>query len=100
MVLLPNRVLTILAIEGIVIASIESSEGHAVEKQYLTASEVAALLRISPQTVSSWCREGRLKAIRAGRVWRIRPADLEEFTHKGIPQSGESPKASGLALSY
>lgn len=70
-----------------------------MEKPYLTATEVAKMLLVTPQTVGTWCREGKLKAIRAGRLWRIKPADLEEFTRKGVPQ-GESPKASDLALSY
>jgi excisionase family DNA binding protein len=64
-------------------------------KPYFTASEVAKMLLVSPQTVSSWCREGKLRAIRAGRLWRIRPADLEEFTKKGVPP--ENLKANGLA---
>lgn len=65
-------------------------------KQYFTAMEVAEMLLVTPQTVSSWCRDGKLKAIRAGRMWRIKPADLEEFTRRGVPPE-ESPKINGLA---
>ncbi len=66
-------------------------------KQYLTADEVAKMLLVSRQTVSSWCRTGKLKAIRAGREWRIRPDDLDKFTLRGVPQQEENPKANGYA---
>lgn len=71
-----------------------------MKEEYLTPIEVARELRVSTQSVSKWCRLGKLKAIRAGRSWRITRADLNEFTRRGVPQEGESPKASGLALSY
>lgn len=65
-----------------------------LEEQYLTTDEVAEMLRVTPQAVNKWCREGKLKAIRAGRRWRITRAALNEFTQQGVPP--QSPKASGL----
>jgi excisionase family DNA binding protein len=66
-----------------------------LEEQYLTTEEVATMLRVSVQSVNKWCREGKLKAIRAGRRWRITRADLNQFTQQGVPHE-QSPKASGL----
>lgn len=48
-----------------------------MEQEYLTVEEVAALLRIHSNTVYRWCREGRLKALRFGKGWRIPRAALE-----------------------
>ena len=33
------------------------------------------MLRVTPRTVSRWCRDGKLRAIKIGRVWRIRTWD-------------------------
>jgi hypothetical protein len=30
------------------------------------------MLRVTPRTVSKWCREGRVDAVKIGRVWRVR----------------------------
>jgi excisionase family DNA binding protein len=49
------------------------------EGQLLTPEEVAERLRVSRPTVYAWLKMGRLQGLRAGKVWRIRPADLEAF---------------------
>lgn len=46
---------------------------------YLTAAEVAAMLRVDPQTVRRWCANGELPSVRAGRVIRIRREDVDRF---------------------
>jgi excisionase family DNA binding protein len=45
----------------------------------LTVEEVAAYLRVAPATVYRWCRNGRLRAIKIGKEWRIARGDLESF---------------------
>ena len=43
-------------------------------------SEVARQLRVSPATVYSWVRSGKMPAVRIGpRLIRIRDRDLEAF---------------------
>jgi excisionase family DNA binding protein len=44
---------------------------------YLTPEEVAARLRVSRRTVYEWLKLGRLRGLRAGKAWRIRPEDVE-----------------------
>lgn len=47
---------------------------------FLTIAECAARLRVSPQTVARWVKDGRLKASRFGpRLLRVSLADLAEF---------------------
>jgi excisionase family DNA binding protein len=44
-----------------------------------TADEVAQLLSLHVKTVRRYLREGRLKAKRIGKEYRIAPADLDKF---------------------
>jgi excisionase family DNA binding protein len=44
-----------------------------------TTAEVARLLRVHQRTIQEWVHTGLLPALRYGRVWRIRQADLVTF---------------------
>lgn len=55
--------------------------------------EVAARLNLHVKTVRSYVREGRLKATRIGKQYRIAHADLEAFTGQPV-----SPDASKLTM--
>lgn len=46
---------------------------------YLTVEEIAKQLRVSPDTVRRWIREGRLPAIDLVGQYRIRREDYERF---------------------
>jgi len=45
----------------------------------LTPEEVAEHLAVTPKAVRAWLRDGKLPGLRLGRLWRIRPADLDAF---------------------
>src|SRR5688572_1275124 len=47
--------------------------------KYYTPKEVARELRVTERTVYEWLTTGRLRGMRAGTRWRIRPEDLEAF---------------------
>ena len=47
--------------------------------EVLTADEVALYLRTSPGTVKRMAKAGRLPAVKVGRTWRFRKADLDEM---------------------
>ncbi len=55
-------------------------------EKLLTPEQVAERLVVSPKTIRDWLRMGKLKGVRAGRLWRIRQADLESFLNQGIQQ--------------
>jgi excisionase family DNA binding protein len=59
----------------------------------LTPEEVAEQLRVTLPTVYAWLKMGRLHGLRAGKFWRIRPADLEAFLNPS-PEEIEREKAS------
>ncbi|MDI3538798.1 MAG: hypothetical protein PWP12_792 [Bacillota bacterium] len=48
-------------------------------ERLLTPEEVAERLAVTPRSVRIWLRQGKLKGVKAGRLWRIRERDLEAF---------------------
>ena len=53
-----------------------------MEKRY-TCKEVAALYGVKTLTVWSWIRKKQLSAVRIGKLYAVRPEDLEAFEKKG-----------------
>ena len=51
--------------------------------EILTVDLVAGQLKLHPKTVLRFIREGRLRAVRVGKAYRISRKDLEAFT--GLP---------------
>ena len=49
-------------------------------KKLYTPEEVAETLRVTRRAVYEWLKTGRLRGVRAGNRWRIRPEDVEAFT--------------------
>ena len=52
--------------------------------QVFTPAEVAERLKVSSKTVKDWLRAGKLRGVKAGRLWRVRERDLEEFLEKSL----------------
>jgi excisionase family DNA binding protein len=51
-----------------------------MQQELFTADEVADRLGLHVRTVRNYVRDGRLKAVRIGKQYRIARADLEAFT--------------------
>ena len=52
------------------------------QDELLTVLEVAARLKLNPETVRRWIREGKLPAIKLGPTnagWRVRASDLDHW---------------------
>lgn len=47
--------------------------------EILTSEQVAQILQIHPFTVLKFIKQGKLKASKLGRVYRIRRSDVEKF---------------------
>lgn len=54
-----------------------------------TPEEAAEFLRVTPRTVREWLRTGRLKGVKAGRLWRVPEDELKAIA--GVGSSG-APK--------
>lgn len=50
------------------------------EEQYYSIEEVSKILKVAYLTVYRWIRAGELKAIKAGKQYRIAKSQLEDFT--------------------
>ena len=50
----------------------------------LGIEDVARLFHLSPWTVRMYARTGKLPALRTGKHWRFRVADLESFIQKQV----------------
>lgn len=51
-------------------------------ERIFTPEEVADRLSVTPKTIKDWLRSGNLRGIKAGRLWRIRESDLEDFLRR------------------
>ena len=49
------------------------------DKELLTTEDIAQYLGYHIETIRLYIREGKLKAIRIGREYRVRREDFEEF---------------------
>src|SRR5215208_1902805 len=52
---------------------------RALEKDLLSAEDVAGLVGVKESTVWRWCREGNLPCLKVGKHWRVRREALEDF---------------------
>ncbi|MBE1502233.1 excisionase family DNA binding protein [Amycolatopsis lexingtonensis] len=57
-----------------------------------SVEQVAARLGLHVRTVRNYVRDGRLKAVRIGKQYRITAEDLEAFT--GLPVAGQAAAAT------
>ena len=58
----------------------------------LTVPQVAQLLALNEETIRRYLRAGRLKAVKRGTQWFVRPVDLEVFRAIYQPQVGRHLK--------
>lgn len=50
--------------------------------RFYTCEEVAEMYRVKVTTVWAWVRDGKLRAVKIGKVYRIEKEALEEFEKK------------------
>jgi len=51
-------------------------------QSFLTTEEVLVYLKITPRTIYRLIRNGELPAVRIGRQWRFRRADLDAWVER------------------
>ena len=62
------------------------------DEQFLTVAEVAVRLRVNPESVRRWLRQGRIRGVMFGgrrTGYRIPKGEVERFIQSG----GEPPEA-------
>lgn len=56
-----------------------------MEEKVYTPREIAEHFKVSIKVIQKWIREGKLKAIRLGNVWRVPESALQEFIKLNRP---------------
>jgi excisionase family DNA binding protein len=65
------------------------SRPDAPDHEILTLEEVAAYLRLKPQTIYKWAQERRIPAVKLGKEWRFRRSILDRWLDEQM--LGEEP---------
>jgi len=66
-----------------------------VSDKLLTTEQVAELLQVHPFTVLKYIKSGKIKAIKLGRVWRMRESDVERFLEeRSMASKGPKKKSN------
>jgi excisionase family DNA binding protein len=60
----------------------EGTVARPLEKELLSAEDIAGLMGVKETTVWRWCREGNLPCLKVGKHWRIRREALEAFLRR------------------
>lgn len=59
-------------------------------EKFFTTEQVANILQVHPFTILKFIKEGKLKGIKLGRVYRIQESDVKHFLE--IRMEGHAPK--------
>ena len=65
--------------------------------EYLTSTEAARLLKLSPQTLNRWVKTGKLEAEGPPRARRFKRSIIERFMSAKDLDTGEAPDLDALA---
>jgi excisionase family DNA binding protein len=57
-------------------------------EELLLPAEVARILRVTTRTIERYCKQGKLRAVKVGRRWRIPRSALEDFLRQGGSSAG------------
>ncbi len=60
----------------------EGTVARPLEKELLSAEDVAELMGVKESTIWRWCREGNLPCLKVGKHWRVRREALEAFLRR------------------
>jgi excisionase family DNA binding protein len=63
-------------------------------EDYYTVEQISTMLKIHPKTVQRYIREGKLRATKIGKGWRVAGHDLSAFTES---ETFETPKLENQA---
>lgn len=73
-----------------------------MNKDYYTVDEISNMLNIHPKTIQRYIREGKLRAAKIGKGWRVTGHDLSTFIENDSyekPASVNQPDRSIIASS-
>ena len=66
-----------------------------MENDIMTLEEVAAYLRLKPQTIYTWAQDKKIPAAKLGKEWRFKKSIIDEWFIRHIDQ-----KFSGVVRAW
>jgi excisionase family DNA binding protein len=57
----------------------KTNRGGALMHDIMTLEEVAAYLRLKPQTIYTWAQEKKIPAAKLGKEWRFKKSIIDEW---------------------
>jgi excisionase family DNA binding protein len=63
----------------------DGGQGARPDSEILTIEEVAAYLRLTPQTIYKWAQEKRIPAVKLGKEWRFRRSVIDRWFDAQLP---------------
>lgn len=78
----------------------EDDEASRLLPSCLRVSDAASLLRVHPDTVRGWIRDGKLKAIRVGHTIRLTQSEVRRFllAHQALVGSDAEEQTDGAPV--
>jgi excisionase family DNA binding protein len=61
-----------------------------LESDIMTLEEVAAYLKLKPQTIYTWAQEKKIPAAKLGKEWRFKKSIIDEWIIQHIDERFES----------
>lgn len=89
------RAIVAEAVRDVVREELAAARRETRSAEYLTFREAAAELAVSASTIKRWVRLGRLKTFGAGRLRRVRSADVRALLAE--PAAAPTPEAEAPA---
>jgi len=69
-----------------------------MQEKFFTTEQVANILQVHPFTILKFIKQGKLKGIKLGRVYRIKESDINRFLEERMTSGNKkSPKADKKA---
>lgn len=63
-------------------------------EKFFTTEQVANILQVHPFTILKFIRDGRLRGIKLGRVYRIKESDVTEFLEGAASHKKAKPSTA------
>lgn len=54
-----------------------------MDKRLMTVEEVSDYLRVRPATIYEWAKQGKIPAVKMGRLWRFEIEKIEAWVKNG-----------------
>ena len=67
------------------------------DDEMLTIEDVAAYLKLKPQTIYKWAQTGKIPGAKFGKEWRFRRSAIEKWIDRQISSQSGAPEPGGRA---